>query len=250
MNTENRVAVITGSSRGIGRGIALLFAKNGYNVLINFFSHEHAANKVKELIELEGRRAIIVKANISNREEIKILFKSAFDTFSRIDVLINNAGILHQKPFETITDDDFDKTLDVCLKGPFICTQEILPYFKKQESGRIINIASMGGQFGGPKAPHYSAAKAGLICFTKSSARIMAPYRVTVNCISPGFIDTDMSKAEIKSMGGKEMAGKIIPVKRIGKPEDIAAAALYLASNEASFVTGQTINVNGGQYML
>ena len=163
--------------------------------------------------------------------------------------MVNNAGILQQKPFETITDDDLNNTLDICLKGPFICSQEILPYFKKQNSGRIINIASKGGQFGGPKAPHYAASKAGLICFTKSSARIMSAYNVTVNCISPGFIETDMSKAEIHSLGGSSVVGKTIPVGRLGQPSDIAAAAIYLASESASFVTGHTINVNGGEYM-
>ncbi len=250
MKLKDQVAVVTGASRGIGRGIALKFAAEGGDVVVNYQAHEAAAREVEAVIQAMGRRALAVRADISRRSEVQRLFQAAAATFGHIDILVNNAAILQQKPFEEITDADWDGMLAVCLKGPFICSQEVFPYFKEQRRGKIINIASMGGQFGGPKAPHYSAAKAGLICFTKSLARLMAEYRINVNCISPGFIQTDMSAREISQLGGLEAVGQNIPLGRIGEPTDIGAAAVFLASEDSAYITGQTINVNGGLYMF
>lgn len=250
MKLKNMVAIVTGSSRGIGRHIATEFAKEGCSVAINYLSNESDANDTKEAITSQGSRAIVVQADVSQRQEVQRLFSNTIDSFGRIDILVNNAGVLQQKPFEQITDSEWDWMLSVCLKGPFICAQEVLPYFKKQHSGRIINIASMGGQFGGAKAPHYSAAKAGLISLTKSTARIMAEYSVNVNCISPGFVRTDMSEHEINQLGGIESAGKGIPLGHVGEPSDIARAAVFLASEDSRYVTGATLNVNGGLHMF
>jgi 3-oxoacyl-[acyl-carrier protein] reductase len=250
MRLKDKVAVITGSSRGIGREIALCFAREGCSVVINFHINSAAAAEVQKMITDQGQRALAVKADVSSRSEVRQMLASAIEAFGRIDILVNSAGILKQQSFEEITDAEWDRMLAVCLKGAFICSQEVYAYFKAQHSGRIINIASMGGQFGGPKAPHYAAAKAGLICFTKSTARIMASFGVNVNGISPGFIATDMSLREINELGGEKAVGQTIPVGRIGRPEDIAAAAVYLASDESSFVTGHILNVNGGMYML
>lgn len=247
---EGKIAVITGASRGIGRAIAIRFTEEGCKVVINYISNDKAALEVEQEVVSNGGQAIKVKADVSNRDAVKAMLAEAYNRFGRIDIIVNNAGILQQKPFESISDDDWDRMFAVCLKGSFIVSQEVLPYFKNQHGGRIINIASMGGQFGGPKAPHYAAAKAGLICFTKSTARIMAEFGVTANCISPGFIKTEMSKREIEQIGGESIAAKNIPAGRIGIPEDIAAAAVYLASDESSFVTGHVLNVNGGQFML
>jgi NAD(P)-dependent dehydrogenase (short-subunit alcohol dehydrogenase family) len=247
---EGKIAVITGASRGIGRAIATRFAEEGCKVVINYISNDKAALEVEQAVVSNGGQAIKVKADVSNRDAVRAMLSGAYNRFGRIDIIVNNAGILQQKPFESISDDDWDRMFSVCLKGAFIVSQEVLPYFKNQHGGRIINIASMGGQFGGPKAPHYAAAKAGLMCFTKSTARIMAEFGVTANCISPGFIKTEMSEREIEQIGGESIAAKNIPVGRIGNPEDIAAAAVYLASDEASFVTGHVLNVNGGQFML
>lgn len=250
MRLKDKVAMVSGASRGIGRGIALRFAEEGCNLVINYLQNEQAAEEVEKRAAKAGAEVLKIKADVSNRQEVQAMFSSSYGAFGRLDIIVNNAGFLQQKPFEEITDADWDKMLSICLKAPFIVSQEALTYFKKQKSGRIINIASMGGQFGGPKAPHYAAAKAGLICFTKSTARIMAEYGVTCNAISPGFIKTEMSEREIEKIGGETAASKSIPSGRIGRPEDIAAAAVYLASDEASFVTGHVLNVNGGQYML
>jgi NAD(P)-dependent dehydrogenase (short-subunit alcohol dehydrogenase family) len=250
MKLKNKVAVVTGASRGIGRGIALKLAAEGCHVVINYMSNESAAREVAGAIQAMGGQALVVQADVSQRPEVQRLFQAAVATFGGIDILVNNAGILQQKPFEEITDNDWDRMLAVCLKGPFLCAQEVSPYFKERRGGKIINVASMGGQFGGPKAPHYSAAKAGLICFTRSLARLLATYRVNVNCISPGFIETDMSAREINNMGGLEAVGQTIPLGRIGAPGDIGAAAVFLASEDSAYITGETINVNGGLYML
>lgn len=250
MRLKGKVALVTGSGRGIGREIALRFAREGADVVVNYRRSEDRAGEVVKEAEEAGSRAAALRADVSRREEVKALFEEIERLFARIDIVVNNAGILEQKPFEEITDENWDEMFAVCLKGPFIVSQEVFPYFKRRRGGRIINIASMGGQFGGPKAPHYAAAKAGLICFTRSTARIMAGCGVTVNAVSPGFVETEMSAREIALIGGREEAAKNIPAGRIGRPEDIAAAAVYLATDEASFVTGHILNVNGGQYML
>ncbi|MEW6386277.1 MAG: glucose 1-dehydrogenase [Thermodesulfobacteriota bacterium] len=250
MRLQDQVAIVTGAGRGIGRGIALAFAREGAKVVINYRQNQGAARETVAAAQALGAQALAVQADVSRRVEGQRLVQETAASFGRIDILVNNAAILQQKPFEEITDADWESMFGVCLKGPFILSQEIFPFFKKQGQGCIINLASMGGQFGGPKAPHYSAAKAGLICFTKSTARLMAAYRVRVNCISPGFIETDMSAREISQMGGLAAVGTTIPLGRIGAPADIAGAAVFLASEEASYITGQTINVNGGLYMF
>ena len=250
MKFEGKVALVTGSGRGIGRGIAERFAREGCDIVVNYLENEDEAIVTANAIEASGRKSLCIRADVSNRLQVRNMLTQAIKKFGQIDILVNNAGVLLQKPFETITDEEIDVMFDVCLKGPFLCCQEIYKHFQERQSGRIINIGSMGGQFGGPKAPHYSAAKAGLLCFTKSCARLMAPFGVTVNCISPGFIETDMSRKEIEAIGGHDAAAKSIPAGRVGQPEDIASAAVYLASEESSFVTGHILNVNGGQDML
>jgi len=248
MRLKDQVAIVTGASRGIGRGIALRFAQEGAHLVVNYQQNREAAQEVAAAVEALGRQALIVQTDVSRRSEGQRLIQETADFFGRIDILVNNAAILQQKPFEEITDADWEAMFGVCLKGPFILSQEILPHFKTRKQGCIINLASIGGQLGGPKAPHYSAAKAGLICFTKSTARIMAPYGVRVNCISPGLIQTDMSSREIGLLGGPEAVGATIPLARVGSPADTAGAAVFLASEDAAYITGQTINVNGGLF--
>jgi len=176
------------------------------------------------------------------------MINRALETFGRIDVLINNAGIFQQKPFLEITDEDWARMMDINLKGAFICSQEVFQVMQKQGKGIIVNMASSGGQIGGPLAIHYSASKAGVICLTKSLARIGAPYGIRINCIAPGLIDTEMTKSEICSDAGREKIRQI-PIQRPGTVDEVARAAVFLASDDASYITGQTINVNGGLYM-
>jgi len=244
---KGAVALVTGSSRGIGRAIALALAEAGVNLAVTYNQSADKAQVVSEEIRSLGGKAIVLQLDISQREGIKRAIEHIFDTFGRIDILVNNAGILQQKPFLEITDEDWHKIIDINLKGPFLCSQEIMPLMQRQGHGRIINIASSGGQLGGPLAVHYSASKAGVICLTKSLARIGAP-NILVNCISPGLIDTDLTQREINSRKGREKIRQI-PLGRTGLVEEIARVAVFLASDQSSYITGQTINVNGGLYL-
>ena len=197
---------------------------------------------------MQGRRVLCIHADISVRASVKDMVNQILHTFGRIDVLVNNAGILQQKPFLEISEEDWDQTMNTNLKGVFFCTQEVIPVMQKQKAGVIINMSSSGGQLGGPLAVHYSASKAGVICLTKSLARFGAPYGIRVNCIAPGLIDTDMTQGEIHSQAGREKIGQI-PMQRIGTVNDVAQLCLFLASEDSSYITGQTVNVNGGLFM-
>jgi 3-oxoacyl-[acyl-carrier protein] reductase len=245
---ENKVAIVTGSSRGIGRAIALEFARQGARLVITY---NHRANEaetvVQQIISAEGQ-AFAVQLEICDRSSVRSMFSAAYEHFERIDVLINNAGFLEQKPFMTITDGEWDHTLSINLKGVFICTQEAIPFFERQKSGCVINISSVGGQMGGPKAPHYAAAKAGVISLTKSLARILAPIGVRVNAIAPGFIRTDMYLDIVSRENEFEIESDIL-LGRAGEPEDVAQAALFLASDASQYITGHVLNVNGGFYL-
>jgi NAD(P)-dependent dehydrogenase (short-subunit alcohol dehydrogenase family) len=248
MDITNKVALITGSSRGIGRAIALAFARAGADIVIIYHKQADSANSVVAEIRKLGRRALSLQIDVSSRAMVQGMISRTLETFDRIDVLVNNAGILQQKPFLEISDEDWDRIMDVNLKGAFLCSQKVFPVMQKQKSGAIINMASSGGQLGGPLAVHYSASKAGVICLTKSLARIGAFYGIRVNCIAPGLIDTEMTKDEICSDAGREKVRQI-PIQRPGTVDEVARAAVFLASDDASYITGQTVNVNGGLYM-
>lgn len=243
---HGRTAVVTGASRGVGRAIALALAGEGANVVVNYRERAQAAAEVVEQIARMGVPAQAVQADVAEREQVRMLLAATLQTFQRLDILVNNAGLLQQKPFAQITDKDWDRTLAVNLKGAFLCSQEALRELRRSDHGRIVNIASSGGQLGGPLAPHYAAAKAGTIALTRSLARLLAP-KVAVNCIAPGLIETEMTRAEIASPAGREkLAG--IPMRRVGSAEEVAAAAVFLAVS-APYITGHTLNVNGGLYL-
>lgn len=247
-STKGRVALVTGASRGIGRAIALAFAHSGIDVVVAYHQKRESAEAVAQAIRTLGRRSLAARVDIAGRDCVRQLVHLTKATFGRIDILVNNAGILQQKPFLEISEEDWDRMLDVNLKGSFLCSQEVFPVMQKQGTGRIINIASSGGQMGGPLAVHYSASKAAIISLTKSLARIGAPFGILANCIAPGLIDTEMAKGEIHSEVGREKIG-MIPLRRAGKVEEVAQLAVFLASDGAAYITGQTLNVNGGLYM-
>lgn len=244
---KGMTALVTGSSRGIGKAIALGLARAGANLSLTYNRNEDLAEAVLEDVRALGGRAIVLQLDTSKRESIRSAIAHTAATFEQIDILVNNAGVLQQKPFLSISDGDWQHIMDVNLKGSFICSQEVFPIMQRQGHGRIINIASSGGQLGGTLAVHYSASKAGIISLTKSLARIGAP-NILVNCISPGLIDTDMTQVEISSLEGKEKILQI-PLKRPGLAEEVAKVAVFLASDQSSYITGQTINVNGGLYL-
>jgi 3-oxoacyl-[acyl-carrier protein] reductase len=244
----NKVAIVTGSSRGIGKAIAFRFARAGARVVITYNRQREAAQEGVRQIVAEGGDAWATPLDVSSRRSIQEVFAACGERWGGIDILVNNAGCLKQEPFRKITDEAWDRTLAVNLKGVFISTQEVLPFFERKKSGCIINITSVGGQMGGPKAPHYSAAKAGVISLTKSTARLLAPMGVRVNAIAPGFIRTDIYRDIVREEERSKVDDSIL-LGRVGEPEEVADAALFLASDESGYITGHVINVNGGCYL-
>lgn len=248
LDLKRKVILITGSSRGIGRAIALESARSGADIAITYNNQANCAESVATEICKMGSKTLILQVDVSSRVSVQKMISRTLKKFGRIDVLVNNAGILQQKPFLEITDEDWERMIDINLKGAFICSQEVFSVMQKQEDGIIVNMASSGGQLGGPLAVHYSVSKAGIICFTKSLARIGAPYGIRANCIAPGLIDTEMTQDEIHSEAGQEKI-KQIPIQRAGSAKEIAQMVVFLSSEKSAYMTGQTINVNGGLYM-
>ncbi len=239
MDLKGKVALVTGSARGIGRAIAIELAKRGANVVINYAHSEEEAKKTEEACRQYGVETLVVKADVSKREEVRAMVERIIERFGRIDVLVNNAGILGKalKPME-VTDEDWDAVLAVNLKGAFIVTQEVLRHMKK---GKIVNIASIAGKDGGTVGPHYAASKGGLIALTFNLARHLAP-DILVNAVAPGPVDTELISPEIK-----EKLRKLSLTGEIAKPEEIAHAVIFLLKND--HVTGEVVDVNGGRLM-
>ncbi len=247
MRVENKVALVTGASRGIGRAIALALARAGADVLVNYASSKEAARQVVEEIQALGRRALALKFDVSQYSEVEEAIREGVETLGLIDILVNNAGIVKDSLFIRLKDADLDKVLDVNLKGAFNCTKAVLQSMLKRRFGRIINISSVVAFTGNIGQTNYTASKAGLIGFTKSLAREVASRGVTVNAVAPGYIETDMTAKISEKV--KEAIISQIPIGRTGTPEEVASAVVFLASEEASYITGTVIHVNGGLYM-
>jgi len=248
MRLSGKVAVITGASRGIGREIALCFAREGADIVINYVSHADAAQEVAQTVKELGRRSLVIQADVSKREEVQKLFRQTAEAFGRIDILVNNAGINKRGWFEEATDEDWDLILGVNLKGPFICCQEAFSYMKSQNAGRIINISSVAGQYHGPKTVHYAVSKAGLNSLTKVVARYGAEHNVLVNAVAPGIMWTEQTADELASPAGQKIVDMTL-LKRPGQLGDVASTCVLLASDEQNYITGQVISVSGGAYL-
>lgn len=241
------MSVVSGAGRGIGRSIARALATAGSSVVLTYCSNRSRAEAVSEEIRECGREVICHQLQVEERHSVEGLISRVLERFGRIDVWVNNAAIAQEKPFESITDEDWDRMFAVNLRGVFACCQGVLPSMREQGYGRIINLASIGGQWGGWRQVHYAAAKAGVISLTRSLARLYAEYGITVNAVSPGLVNTEMAASEIESEEGRQKVSNI-PMKRIGTLQEIASVAVFLASEGAGYITGQTINVNGGMY--
>jgi acetoacetyl-CoA reductase/3-oxoacyl-[acyl-carrier protein] reductase len=239
-----KLALVTGASRGIGNAIARALLKGGYRVACGYHAHRAGA----AALERDFPDAYAVAIDMRQRTSIRRAIKATEKRFgATIEILVNNAAIADEKPLDQISDADWDRMLETNLRGPFAASQETLPAMIAAHWGRIINIVSIGGQWGGMRQVHYAAAKAGLINFTHSLAKIHSRDGITANAVSPGLVATDMTEKELRSKAGKSKAAQI-PVGRVATADDIAAAVVFLCSDEASYITGHTLNVNGGLY--
>lgn len=242
-----KIALVTGASRGIGKEIAIELAKNGAKVIINYQSSEAKALEVKEIIEKNGGEASIYQCNVADFAATETMMKDLIAEYGKIDVLVNNAGITRDNLVMKMTEEDFDQVIDTNLKSCFNTIKHLYRQFLKQRSGRIINITSIAGVVGNAGQANYSASKAGIIGLTKTMAKELAARNITVNAVAPGLIETEMT--DVLPEAVKAQMLETIPLKRAGQPKDIANAVVFLASDLASYITGQILEVNGGMNM-
>ena len=247
MLLDGKTALVTGASRGIGRAIALCLAAEGARVAINYAGNVKAAEEVKASVEAAGGTAILCQADIADSSAVEAMVANVVKEFGTIDILVNNAGITRDALLMRMKDEDFTKVLNTNLKGVFYCTKAVSKLMMKKRSGRIVNMASVVGLVGNAGQTNYAAAKAGVIGFSKSAAKELASRGITVNVVAPGFIGTDMTAGLPESVKEKMLTD--IPLGRMGEAEDVANAVLFLASDQASYITGQVVNVDGGMVM-
>lgn len=248
LSLENRVALVTGGSRGIGRAIALELAARGAAVIVNYNKSPEAAEEVVKQIQAAGGKAAAFQADVSDIKQAEALVKFAVETFGDLSILINNAGITRDQLIMMMPEADWDAVIDTNLKSTFNCSKAAVRHMLRKRYGRIVSIASVAGQMGNPGQTNYSASKAGQIGFTKALAREIAARNITVNAVAPGFVDTEILDA--MSPETLELALKMVPLARKGQPEEIAYAVAFLASDQAAYITGQVLGVDGGMAMM
>ena len=244
---SGRSAVVTGASRGLGRAIAVGLAQAGANLAITYRERRDEAENVLREIESAGARGIALQMDVLNRASVESAAKEAKSALGPISILVNNAGINKPTDFDKVTDADWDQILETNLKGPFVCAQIFLPLLAETRNGSIVNIGSVSGQYGGPRTAHYAASKAGLISLAQVIARFGAQYGVRSNTVAAGLIASDMASAGLQAASVQKAAESIL-LKRLGAPQNVADAVVFLASDASSYITAQTLNVNGGLY--
>ena len=244
---SDKVALVTGGSRGIGRSICLALAQEGAAIALTYRDQHDAAKKVVDEIRQSGGKARAFQADVRNREHMNKVMSQIEEAHGGLDILINNAGVNKPTDFDAIQEDDWDEVLSVNLKGPFICTQAALAAFRRRGGGSIVNIGSVSGQYGGPRTAHYAASKAGLISLGQVIARFGAKDNIRCNTVAAGLIASDMAQAGLQSPSVQQAAEQIV-LKRLGTTDEVAKVVVFLASDMSSYVTAQTINVNGGLY--
>ncbi|MBP2077622.1 3-oxoacyl-[acyl-carrier-protein] reductase [Oceanobacillus polygoni] len=244
---KGKSALVTGASRGIGRAIALELARQGANVAINYAGSEQKAQAVVEEVEQLGVKAFKIQADVADETRVKAMVKEVVTQFGSLDILVNNAGVTRDNLLMRMKEEEFDQVINTNLKGVFICTKAVTRQMMKQRAGRIINVASIVGVSGNPGQANYVAAKAGVIGLTKTSAKELATRNILVNAVAPGFIATDMTD-ELNEEQKAAILG-VIPLEKLGSPEDVAKVVRFLASDDANYITGQTIHIDGGMVM-
>ena len=244
MASDGRVSLITGGSRGIGKAIALQFANQGVQVAVNYISNKAAADEVVKLIEDQGSSAVTVQGDVTKGEDVERIFTTTAETLGPVEILVNNAGIISDSLLMRMSDDDWDSVIDLDLRSIFLCTREAIRTMLRNRWGRIINIGSVVGLRGNSGQANYAAAKAGMVGFTQSIAKEVASRNITVNCVAPGYVETDIVEDLPKEL--KQSIMDRVPIGRFGYPEEIAGMVGFLASEAASYVTGQAIAVDGG----
>ena len=250
MRLKDKIALVTGSSRGVGRAVALGFGKEGAKVVVNYTSNEKAADDVVGAIKAMGSDAIAVKADVASKNDVDTLVQETVDKFGRIDILVNNAGFTRPSMMLKMTEDQWDQVVDIHLKGAFLCSQAAGVHMKEQQKGKIINVTSVAGLVGTVGQINYSAAKGGILSMTKSIARELARYNICANVISLGIVATDMTEKIREDEKLREIYMNRILLKRFAEPDDISPAFVFLASDESDYVTGQLLCVDGGYGMI
>jgi len=250
MRLKDKIALVTGSSRGVGRAVALAFAKVGAKVVINYTSNEKAANEVVDNIQRMGSEAISVKADVARKSDVEQLVSAAIETFGGVDILVNNAGFTRPSMMVKMTEEHWDQVVDIHLKGAFLCSQAAAIQMKEQKRGKIINVTSVAGLVGTVGQINYSAAKGGILSMTKSMARELARYNVCANVISLGIVATDMTEKIRSDEKLREIYMNRILLRRFAEPDDISPAFVFLASDESNYITGQLLCVDGGYGMI
>ncbi len=245
--SERKTVLVTGAARGIGKEVALKFADQGYNVVINYVSDNTDVNALKQEFQEKNVECLIIKADVSKAEEVTKLVEKSIEKFEKIDVLVNNAGITKDNLLLRMTEEEFDKVIEINLKGTYLVTKAVSKYMMKKRQGSIINLSSVVGVSGNAGQCNYSASKAGIIGFTKSIARELASRNIRVNSVAPGFIATDMTAVLPDNV--KETINNQIPLKRIGSAKEVAELIYFLGSDLSSYITGQVINIDGGMLM-
>lgn len=244
---EGKSAIVTGASRGIGREIALQLAKEGARVAVNYSGSKDKADEVVEMITAAGGEAFAIQADISNVDSVKNMVDQTLEAFGSIDMLVNNAGITKDNLLMRMKEDEWDDVINTNLKGVFLCTKGVTRQMMRQRAGKIVNVASIVGVSGNPGQANYVAAKAGVIGFTKTAAKELATRNINVNAVAPGFVTTDMTDALSEDVKNQMLS--VIPLGKLGSPENVARTVLFLLSEDAAYITGQTIHVDGGMVM-
>ena len=246
----DKVALITGGSRGIGAATAKAFAANGAKVCLTYHSDKESAVRTQSEIRRRGGECLVLRARVENEKSVRWTVKKTLEKYGRIDILVNNAGIWREAEIGKMKEKEWDETIAINLKGTFLFCNEVARVMKRQKSGKIINISSTAGQRGEPYHSHYAASKGGVIAFTKSISAELAPHNINVNCVSPGWVDTDMTSAVLRFRSQRRSIDSAIPRGRVATPEDIVGAILFLASPAADHIVGASINVNGGSVLF